>query len=320
MVLKNKSVVSSNNSSTASDSLQKQVVDYGIRGKYNFKNKLNNLTGKEWIRFSKSWFIHKPPRRKEDEILHPAKFPETLVEEFISFFTKEGDWVFDPFMGTGSTLIAAAKLKRNSAGIELSDKYWKSAARRVEKILHDKKRIKGVALKGSSGNLHEILRKNSLSNILFDFVITSPPYWNQLERNTLRQKSRKEKGLSTNYSNNKDDIGNIKDYYEFIEKQALIFDNVFDFTKPYGYLTIITNNVYFNGKLYPLAFDTAVSLTNRGAKSWVLKDEKIWLQDDKPLIALGVNNAWVSNRHHQYCLVFRKEGQGKSKKEKGKEV
>ena len=102
-------------------------LDLGDRGKYNLKNKLNNLTGKEWIKFSKSWFIHRPPRRKEDEILHPAKFPETLVEEFITFFTKEGDWVFDPFMGTGSALIAAGNLKRNAIAVELSEEYFKVA-------------------------------------------------------------------------------------------------------------------------------------------------------------------------------------------------
>ncbi|MGE5846834.1 MAG: DNA methyltransferase, partial [Ignavibacteria bacterium] len=203
---------------------------------------------------------------------------------------------------------AAARAGRNSAGIELSTEYWSSARRRTEKLLKEKTEVKALTLKGSSENLTGILKGSSLENILFDFVITSPPYWNQLERNSLRQKLRKEKGLSTKYSSSSDDIGNIKDYCEFIEKQAVIFDQVFDFTKPNGYLTIITNNVYFNGKLYPLAFDTAVSLTKRGDKSWILKDEKIWLQDDKPLIALGVNNAWVSNRHHQYCLVFRKEG------------
>jgi hypothetical protein len=78
-------------------------------------------------------------------------------------------------------------------------------------------------------------------------------------------------------------------------------------TKKNAYLTIITNNIYYKSKLYPLAFDTANSLTKRGKKSWVLKDEKVWLQNDKPLIALGVNSAWVGNRHHQYCLIFRKE-------------
>ena len=105
----------------------------------------------------------------------------------------------------------------------------------------------------------------------------------------------------------KNDIGNIKSYEEFIDTQAKIFDQVYDVLKDNGYLTIITNNVYFKGKLYPLAYDTAISLTKRGDKSWILKDEKIWLQNDKSLIALGVNNAWVGNRHHQYCLIFRKE-------------
>ena len=89
--------------------------------------------------------------------------------------------------------------------------------------------------------------------------------------------------------------------------QAEVFDKVYEHARAGAYLTIITNNVYSSGKLFPLAFDTASSLTKRGKKSWVLKDERIWLQDDKKLIALGVNSAWVGNRHHQYCLIFRKE-------------
>ncbi len=279
-------------------------IDLGERGRYNQNNKLNDLTGKEWIKFSKSWFIHRPPRRKNDEILHPAKFPETLVEKFISFFTKEGDWVFDPFMGTGSTLIAAGCLNRNAAAIEISKEYFSIAKKRIAK---EKFSSKIFTLNGSSENLGNVLEKNELGKIKFNYTITSPPYWNQLERNSIRQKARSEKGLATKYSENKSDLGNILDYEEFIERQAKIFDNVFSITKSGGYLTIITNNVYYKSRLFPLAYDTAISLTKRGDKSWVLKDEKIWLQDDKALIALGVNNAWVSNRHHQYCLIFRKE-------------
>ncbi len=284
------------------------IIDLGERGKYNLKNKLNNLTGKEWIKFSKSWFIHRPPRRKNEELLHPAKFPETLVEEFIAFFTKEGAWILDPFMGTGSSMIAAGNLKRNAVGVELSPNFYKVAKKRIEKHEYQNKIL---PLRGSSYNLIELLSETYLKDVKFDFTITSPPYWNQLERNSLRQKLRSDKGLSTKYSENKNDLGNVTDYHEFIEKQAKIFDNVFDLTKPNGYLTVITNNVYNRGKLFPLAFDTAISLTTRGCKSWVLKDERIWLQDDKPLVALGVNNAWVANRHHQYCLVFRKEDEKK---------
>jgi len=279
-------------------------VDLGSRGRLNKNNKLNDLTGKEWLKFTKSWFIHRPPRRKEDEILHPAKFPESLVEEFIKFFTKKNGWVLDPFMGTGSTLISAAGINRKSVGIELSKNYFRSSSKRISKRGFEKS---AFPFNGDSLHLKELLSKNGYEKIHFDYTITSPPYWNQLMRNSLRQKNRKEKGLDTKYSINKNDIGNINSYEEFLEKQAQVFDQVYDVTKSNGYLTIITNNVYFEGRLYPLAFDTAISLTKRGEKSWVLKDEKIWLQDDKKLIALGVNNAWVGNRHHQYCLIFRKE-------------
>jgi DNA modification methylase len=281
-----------------------KYIDLGERGKLHLDNKLNDLTGKEWIKFTKSWFIHRPPRRKEDEILHPAKFPESLVKEFIQFFTKENQWVFDPFLGTGSTLIAAGEINRNAVGIELQKKYFDTALRRVKRGRYNTNLL---PVKGNSFNANKLIDDLKLPVKYFDYVITSPPYWNQLERNSIRQSKRKDSGLDTKYSANKNDIGNISDYEKFIETQALVFDEVWDLTKNGGYLTIITNNVYFESRLYPLAFDTAVSLTKRGKKSWVLKDEKIWLQDDKPLIALGVNNAWVGNRHHQYCLIFRKE-------------
>lgn len=281
-----------------------KYIDLGNRGKLSLKNKLNDLTGKEWIKFSKSWFIHRPPRRKNDEVLHPAKYPETLVEEFIRFFTKKDAWVLDPFLGTGSTLIAAGNSNRNGVGIEIMKKYFDTSIKRIKdgKFTHKLK-----PLLGSSKSLKSVLEKNNLQEQEFDFVITSPPYWNQLERSSIRQKDRKDKGLDTKYSTNKNDIGNVENYDDFLEAQAKIFDQVYDVTKENGYLVIITNNVYFKGELFPLAYDTATSLRKRGAKSWILKDEKIWLQDDKPLIALGVNNAWVGNRHHQYCLIFRKE-------------
>lgn len=282
---------------------KKNFIDLGARGRLNINNKLNDLTGKEWLKFTKSWFILRPPRRKEDELLHPAKFPETLVEDFISFFTKKNDWVLDPFMGTGSTLIAGAQLNRRTVGIELNKNYFNSAKKRII----NRKLETAFPLLGNSSGLCKLLSQNNFGEVRFDFTITSPPYWNQLERNSIRQKERKEKGLDTRYSDTKHDLGNLSSYEEFLEQQALIFDQVYDVTKLNGYLAVITNNVYFEGRLFPLAFDTATSLTRRGEKSWVLKDEKIWLQDDKKLIALGVNNAWVGNRHHQYCLIFRKE-------------
>ena len=95
-------------------------------------NKLNNLDSKTWLKFQKSWFIHNPPPRKKGVLVHPAKFPETMAQEFIEFFTKQGETVLDPMAGTGSTLIAALRSARNSYGIELNPKYAEIAKQIIE--------------------------------------------------------------------------------------------------------------------------------------------------------------------------------------------
>jgi DNA modification methylase len=265
-------------------------------------NKLNELSGKEWIKFTKSWFIHNPPRRENSKMLHPACFPETLVREFIEFFTKKHQWILDPFLGTGSSLVSAQESLRNGVGIEIYEEYAEIAKKRLrQRKLFEHEQIREVVIVGDSKNLVQLLRDNDLPNV--DFCITSPPYWNQLKRNHMRQRERGEMGLDTYYGNREEDIGNIDDYRLFIQAQKKIFDGVYDVMKDYGYLVVITNNVFYGGRLYPLAFDTLTSLS----ETWVPKDEKIWLQDDKALLPLGIYNAWVGNRCHQYCLVFRKE-------------
>jgi len=55
---------------------------------------------------------------------HSAVFPETLPEWFIKLFTKEGDWILDPFMGSGTTTRVANRLKRNSIGIDIAKQYY----------------------------------------------------------------------------------------------------------------------------------------------------------------------------------------------------
>ena len=97
-----------------------------------FRNRLNDLTSKQWLLFQKSWFIHDPPPRKKGVLRHPAKFPETLVQEFVEFFTKRQQMVLDPMVGTGSTLIACMRTGRNSVGIELNPEYIKIANKRLQ--------------------------------------------------------------------------------------------------------------------------------------------------------------------------------------------
>ncbi|MHA1995380.1 MAG: DNA methyltransferase [Candidatus Hodarchaeales archaeon] len=281
---------------------------FGILSK---KNKLNYLTGREWLRMTKSWIIVRPPPRNKNEILHPAKFPEILIRKFITFFTKPGELVVDPFLGSGSTVLAAKQCNRNAIGIELSERYIQISKERLAPLValpysslySTQEKGYWYIIHDNSMNLTDIWSKQGYSEI--DLVITSPPYWSQLDRTEMRQKERKNKGLDTKYSDlDRLDLANIKDYNLFLETQKNIFTQIHGLMKPKGYLVVITNNVFTEGKLFPLAYDTATSISDT---DWILKDEKIWLQDDKRLLALGVNNAWVGNRCHQYCLIFRKE-------------
>lgn len=273
------------------------------------RNKLNELSGKDWIKFTKSWFIHRPERRSDQKVRHPASFPESLVREFILFFTRKRQLVVDPFLGTGSTLIAAVEAGRSGVGFEIADKYARISRKRISATLRsnssrDRRSSWAEVIRADSNRLSKIWQKRKYP--LADYCITSPPYWNQLKRNNIRQQTRIVKGLDTEYSSNPDDIGNIEDYHAFLTAMKRHFEEVYKVMRPKGYLTVITNNVFTQGRMYPLAFDT-VSTLSQQPYAWTPKDEKVWLQDDKNLLPLGVYNAWVGNRHHQYCLIFRKE-------------
>lgn len=293
--------------------METERVRRGTSTSENRRNKLNELSGRDWIKFTKSWFVHRPEPRGDRKIRHPASFPESLVREFVSFFTKRGELVVDPFVGTGSTLVAALETGRSGIGFEIVKKYANISRDRVRDALaRTNAREQGKANESSwakiitadSARLSKIWKEKGFPEA--DYCITSPPYWNQLRKSHMRQKSRAEKGLDTTYSDDPDEIGNIVDYHDFLRALKIAFGEVYKVLKPKGYLTVITNNVFSDGRMYPLAFDTVATLSEEPF-AWTPKDEKVWCQDDKTLLPLGVFNAWVGNRHHQYCLIFRKE-------------
>jgi len=269
------------------------------------KNKLNDLDSKTWLKFQKSWFIHNPPKRKKDALVHPAKFPETMAQEFIEFFTKAGETVLDPMAGTGSTLIAALRSGRNSFGIELNPKYAEIAQQLIEaerNLLGDlAANLKSEIVNGDAALPASFI----LAPLSFDYVLTSPPYWDMLHaRGGDNQKKRRDADeLDVTYSEDPHDIGNIHEYEAFLEKLVEIYEGLKPLLREKAYLTIIVKNVKKGGKIYPLAWDIAREL----GKTYTLKDEKIWLQDNQPLAPFGLGNAWVSNTFHHYCLQFRNE-------------
>jgi site-specific DNA-methyltransferase (adenine-specific)/site-specific DNA-methyltransferase (cytosine-N4-specific) len=65
---------------------------------------------------------------------HSAAFPEELPEWFIKLFTKENDTVLDPFMGSGTTLIVANRMKRHSIGIDIVPEYYKMVKNKLKPV------------------------------------------------------------------------------------------------------------------------------------------------------------------------------------------
>ncbi len=266
-------------------------------------NKLNDLESKAWLKFQKSWFIHNPPPRKRGVLVHPAKFPETLAQEFIEFFTKKGGTVLDPMAGTGSTLVAALRAGRNSYGIELNPKY----AGIAKQIIADERNALGKSIKNLKSEIiiddASLAFNHRLPTI--NYVLTSPPYWDMLHaRGAQTQKKRRASSdLDVFYSNDPNDLGNLHDYEIFLQKLVSIYAGLKPLLQEKAYLTIIVKNVKKGGKVYPLAWDLAHELS----KTYMLKDEKIWCQDNQPLAPFGLGSAWVSNTFHHYCLQFRKQ-------------
>ena len=266
-------------------------------------NKLNDLDPKTWLKFQKSWFIHNPPPRKKGTLVHPAKFPETMAQEFIEFFTKQGQTVLDPMCGTGSTLIAALRSGRNSYGIELNPKYAKIA----EQIIADERSTLGTSIE----NLKSEIVNGDAAQItnyqlpLIDYVLTSPPYWDMLRARGAKtqQKRRTASDLDVFYSDDPNDLGNVDDYESFLAKLVEIYVGLKPLLRENASLTIIVKNVKKGGKIYPLAWDIGREL----GKTYTLKDEKIWMQDNQSIAPYGLGSAWVSNTFHHYCLQFRNE-------------
>jgi len=272
-----------------------------------FNNRLNELLPKEWLKFQKSWFIHNPPPRQKSVLRHPAKFPETLAMEFITYFTKLNEVVIDPMAGTGSTLVAALRTGRHSYGIELNPTYATIACQALDeergKLGQAADTLRSEMITGDAAHLLEIISRHQLPAI--DYMLTSPPYWDMLHMRgaTTQKERRNSQELDIVYSNDPNDLGNITDYDEFLKRLSGIYIGMQSIFRPGAYLTIIVKNIKKGGKIYPLAWDLASCLKT----TYALKDEKIWCQDNQRLSPYGLGNAWVSNTFHHYCLQFRNE-------------
>ncbi|MDI6739285.1 MAG: site-specific DNA-methyltransferase [Candidatus Edwardsbacteria bacterium] len=82
------------------------------------------------------WIIPNVKSNHVEKTDHPCQFPVELIERLVLSMTNENDWVLDPFLGTGTSIIAAVRHKRKGAGAETMTKYVHLARNRIEQEMN----------------------------------------------------------------------------------------------------------------------------------------------------------------------------------------
>ncbi|MGX5174913.1 DNA methyltransferase [Aliikangiella sp. IMCC44653] len=273
------------------------------KGKYDPRNKLNDLISTEWIPETISVWNQKGLGAKHPDVKiekqHPAPFSFTDVARLIRFFTKKKQTVLDPFVGIGSTLKACALEKRKGIGIELNPKYADLALERIESEVSEiKEEIEEqLILEGDSREVLDTLDENSV-----DFVVTSPPYWNILHKKDHKVKQEREKhSLDTKYSDHESDLGNIHDYPEFLDDLTGILGKCARILKPEKYMAVIVSDFRDKSKYIMFHADLARSLEPFGLE---MRGLKVLYQRHKRIFPYGYPYAYVPNIHNQYILIL----------------
>ncbi|MHA2360005.1 MAG: DNA methyltransferase, partial [Candidatus Thorarchaeota archaeon] len=159
------------------------------------------------------WEFFYEKRDIRNKNIHPAVFPISLPSKCIGLFTHQGELVVDPFVGSGTTLIAAQDLQRNAVGFDLKQEYVDFSNSRISEGATDS--AQQVAICEEAMNISEYLDKGSVS-----LIVTSPPYANLLNR---KRKNKSKRGnlredehylKIQQYSNDPRDLGtmDIKEY------------------------------------------------------------------------------------------------------------
>ena len=251
------------------------------------EKKCNDLTGKEWLQNSFSIWRDLGKTKEEKALKHPASYSISLCEKLLHTFSKKGRNVLDPFNGIGTTMVAVHNLKSKGTGIDLSSEFSQIAKSRIG----DDKNIEIIT--GDSFKEIDKLKENS-----YDICITSPPYWDIL--NMQRSADKKE---NINYSNNKNDLGNIADYKEFINLLGDLFEKVNKCLKNGGYCIVNVMDIRKKSVFYPLHIDLSLELQQRG---YILDDIIIWDRQSEynNMRLLGYPYKFRINKVHDYLLLF----------------
>jgi len=262
------------------------------------RKRCNDLSGDEWLRYSLSiWSdIRKTPQ--EMALKHPAMFPTMLCERLMMMLLrrKGKHRVLDPFMGSGSTIVAARGFGKVGIGFDISSQYIEMAKSRLEApSLFHAHAAEYTIYQADAHCLLDHVKPNSI-----DICITSPPYWD-----ILNQKRTADSKQIRHYGNLEQDLGTIEDYAEFLECLGRVFEQVLVALRPCAYCVVVVMDLRKKDRFYPFHSDLASRLTKAG---FVLDDTIIWdrAQEYNNLRPLGFPSVFRVNKIHEFIMIFRK--------------
>jgi DNA modification methylase len=268
----------------------------------------NGLTASEWAALSKNvWNDVSSPRSKK-HLDHGATFPEKLINRLIKIYTRKGDLVLDPFLGTGTTLEACKNTRRNGIGIELNERFIPYA----EEIVNQKTLNETVSLRVIKDDCRNLLKHVKEKSV--QLMVTSPPYANFIHKSVEDRKNTHKNSLikfanksTVNpYGEKKEDFGNLE-YNEFLKETKDLMEKLFAVTKGGGYnVWIIKDYRDTKNKIPYVSFHSDLARIGEEV-GFKFHDLIIWDQTgQRKLVLLGYPSIFYTNQNCSFLVVLRK--------------
>ena len=292
------------------------------------KNSLNELSGDEWLYFTKSLLTTAYPSELGHAArkAHGANKPPRLMARLIEFFTKGGDLVLDPFAGVGGTLLGAAicRSPRRALGFEIEPR-WAEIFGEVVAAASGERDGLGPELKDLGdndpggprsfdasgcrlqvGDATELIK--GLDDTSVDLVATDPPYNPQLKATMsggpLAERFANRRTDYAMVTDDPADLANSGSYGEYLDRMAALLGELRRVLRSKRYAVIIVRDAYQEGRYRFVASDLAARAEPLGL---IPKGDLIWYQAGTRLRPYGYPHAFVPNIVHQHILVLRAE-------------
>jgi DNA modification methylase len=225
--------------------------------------KVNDLNLNRWKEYNdiltdSLWILDKRDRSGTHNADYWGNFIPQIPSQLLRRYTKKGEWVLDPFLGSGTTLIECRKLGRNGIGIELQPSVARRTRTRISKE-DNPFAIHTAVVTGDSTQLVLAEQLQLLGVPSVQFAILHPPYWDIIQ-----------------FSKNKHDLSNAGSLQSFLSSFGRVIEQAGSILDSKRYLAIVVGDKYSNGELIPLGFLTMQEAEKRGfkLKSIIVKNFK----------------------------------------------